>query len=71
MYLVSTDGSDLTWKGFYGNLKRVDDAPYKTCTVHTQAAWEAYQQANPPEPTTPPENPEDPVTPPEGGSETP
>jgi membrane protease subunit HflC len=70
VYLVSTDGNDLVWKGFYDNMKRVEDAPYKTCTVHTQAAWEAYQQAHPSEPTTP-ENPENPVTPPEGGSETP
>lgn len=72
VYLIGSDGSDSVWKGFYGNMKRVTDAPYKTCTVHTEAAWEAYQQANPPEPTTPPETEStEPVTPDDGGSETP
>jgi len=71
VYLVSTDGSDLVWKGFAGNLKRTTDAPYKTCTVHTQAAWEAYQEANPPEPTVPEvSEPTEPDTP-ENGNETP
>jgi hypothetical protein len=47
VYLVTGNGSDDVWKGFYGNMKRVGDAPYKTCTVHTEAAWEAYEQSHP------------------------
>ena len=73
VYLVNSNGTDGVWKGFYGNLKRTVDAPYQTCTVHTAASWDAYQQANPPAPTTPPATEEQPTEPPvsEDGSETP
>jgi len=50
IYLVDKDGKDAVYKGLDGSLKQDVEAPYKVCTVHTQAAWEEYQQQNPTEP---------------------
>ena len=37
VYLITDEGMDSTWHGFYGNANHGVDAPYLTCQVHTQA----------------------------------
>ncbi len=44
IYLIKKNGSDGVFTGIYGNLKQKQDAPYKLCPVHTQEAWEKYQE---------------------------
>ena len=64
VYLINNDGSDGTFKGFHGKANDGVDAPYVVCPIHTQAAWEKYQHANPTEPETePPVIPELPTVP--------
>lgn len=43
VYLISSDGSDASFKGFGYDVNQSVDAPYIVCTTHTQKAWEAYQ----------------------------
>jgi len=52
VYLVNADGSDAIFKGFNNNLS--NSAPYVTCKVHTQSAWEQYEAQHPTTPATPP-----------------
>lgn len=54
VYLVDSEGKDGSFKGFTGKLNAGVSAPYKVCTVHTQAAWEQLQTQTPttPEDTT-------------------
>ena len=42
IYLVNAKGEGIGFSGLRGGLG--GGSPYKVCTVHTQAAWEAYQQ---------------------------
>ena len=67
VYLVDKNGrDDNTYKGLHDDSKVNEnvDAPYKVCSVHTQATWEAYQAAHQPEPEP---EPTDPTVPEEGG----
>ena len=52
VYLINADGSDGVFKGFSNNLS--NNAPYVTCKVHTQSAWEQYEAQHPTTPATPP-----------------
>ena len=52
VYLINADGSDGAFKGFGNNLS--NNAPYVTCKVHTQSAWEQYEAQHPTTPATPP-----------------
>jgi penicillin-binding protein 1A len=52
VYLVTDEGKDATFKGFAGNLNIGTASPYKVCTKHTKAAWDA-QVGQPEEPTAP------------------
>ena len=45
VYLINSDGSDGVFKGFYNNLN--NNAPYVTCKVHTQSAWQQYDAQHP------------------------
>jgi len=45
VYLINSDGSDGVFKGFYNNLN--NNAPYVTCKVHTQGAWQQYVAQHP------------------------
>lgn len=47
VYLVNSDGKDLSFKGFTGKINKNVTAPYKVCTVHTQSAWEEYEASHP------------------------
>ena len=40
-YVYLVDGN---WHGFYGNANQGVEAPYIVCPVHTQEAWEEYEQ---------------------------
>jgi hypothetical protein len=53
VYLVNPDGSDGTFKGFHNTANVGVTAPYAVCPEHTQASWQAYQAANPAQPTDP------------------
>ena len=44
VYLVKKNGNDDVFKGFHGDLKQEEDAPYVICPIHTQKAWEEYQK---------------------------
>ena len=44
VYLVDEDGNDIPWHGFYGNANLNYDTPYVVCPLHTQSAWEEYEQ---------------------------
>jgi len=58
VYLIKSNGADGTWKGFKGDKNEGVDAPYLVCPVHTQEAWEEYQeslQPTEPEETVPDE----------------
>ena len=46
IYLVGTDGKDAHFTGMKGDLNKDSKLPYKVCTVHTQASWEAYEKEN-------------------------
>jgi len=65
VYMVDAQGRDANYKGFLQTINKNVKAPYKVCTVHTQEAWEKYQQENPSEPTGPnnPNNPGGPNNP--------
>lgn len=45
VYYINADGTDAVFKGMNGNL--TNDAPYVTCKVHTQSAWEQYAAQHP------------------------
>lgn len=51
VYLVDGNGKDAAFNGFNKNINTNVTAPYKVCTTHTQAAWDAYQAQ---QSTTPP-----------------
>lgn len=53
VYLVDSDGNDGSFKGFHKDINSTVTAPYKVCTTHTQAAWEAYQSQHPSLPSDP------------------
>ena len=67
VYLVDKVGNDLPFKGIKDECNQDVEAPYLVCPVHTQKAWEEYQQTVPPvvDPSNPtdPANPMDPGTP--------
>ena len=44
VYLVNGSGEGLAWHGFNGNANEGVDAPYLVCTVHTEDAWNGYQE---------------------------
>ncbi len=46
VYLISKTGKDLDWYGFKGNVNKDVGEPYIVCPVHTQEAWEEYEEAN-------------------------
>ncbi len=48
VYLVTDEGNDASFKGFYGNINSGVTSPYKECTVHT-AADRVEQETQPPE----------------------
>lgn len=60
VYLINADGTDASFKGFYGNINQNIDAPYMVCPVHNQQTWDEYQESlKPTEPeTVPPTEPE-------------
>ena len=62
VYLVDNNGKDASFKGFQKNINSNVTAPYKVCTAHTQASWEAYQAQ---------QNAKPPVAPEGGGTTTP
>lgn len=43
VYLVTESGQDASFRGFSNNINSGITAPYKVCTVHTQASWNAAQ----------------------------
>ena len=57
VYMVKQDGSDEIFKGFKGNLKQEEQAPYLICAEHTRQSWEEYeklqQEQEPTEPSEP------------------
>ena len=53
VYLVDEEGKDAVYKGLDGQMQQDVEAPYMVCPVHTQKAWEEYQQQNPTEPEHP------------------
>ena len=61
VYLVDKTGKDLPFKGIKDECNKDVEAPYVVCPVHTQKAWEEYQQTAPP--VVDPENPTDPANP--------
>ena len=71
IYLVDDNGNPKNFKGLEGDANENVDAPYVVCPMHTQQAWEAYQQqqaaTQPTEPSVP-VDPSAPVTPPEAGT---
>ena len=50
VYLVTGDGKDGAFRGFFNNINSGITAPYKVCTKHTQASWNDWQGTiiNPP-----------------------
>lgn len=56
IYFIKDNGADGIFEGIYGKLKQDVEAPYVVCPVHTQEAWEKYQEENPiePDPDIPP-----------------
>ena len=36
VYLITNNGDDASWHGFYGNANHGVDSPYMTCQVHTE-----------------------------------
>ena len=54
IYFVDSNGQALSFHGLKGDANVGVDAPYIVCTVHTKAAWEAYEKAQAAtKPTTP------------------
>ena len=41
---TNKNGEPQPWHGFKGNANKDSNEPYLVCPVHTQAAWEAYQE---------------------------
>jgi penicillin-binding protein 1A len=67
IYLINKNGTDGKFKGLHKDQNKDVDAPYLVCSVHTQAAWEAYQQSiQPTEPETETTEPGETVAPTEG-----
>ena len=54
VYYVSEGGDPLNWHGFDGKANKNIDAPYVVCPVHTEEAWEKYQESIATEPPTEP-----------------
>ena len=61
VYLVNKNGNDVPFKGIKDKCNEDVEAPYLVCPVHTQKAWEEYQQTLPP--VVDPNNPTGPVEP--------
>ena len=63
VWLVN-NGKDGEWHGFYGNVNKDIKAPYLLCPVHTEEAWEKYQEEKKKEEeATEPSEPEEGETP--------
>ena len=56
VYLVDGDGKDAEFKGFNNNINTGVTAPYKVCTVHTEAPPEKPTTEDPQKPTDPVED---------------
>lgn len=52
VYLITDDGKDGSFKGFYNTINMGTTAPYHICTAHTKADWDAYHALHPDAPTT-------------------
>ena len=65
VYLVDRNGRDAVFTGFNKDVVKTDSTPYIACQLHTQKAWEEYQQQNPNLPTDPsaPTDPSEPEFP--------
>ena len=57
VYLVNKDGSDEIFKGFKGNLKQEEQAPYLVCAEHTRQDWEEYERLQQEQEPTDPSEP--------------
>ncbi|MBR2048949.1 MAG: transglycosylase domain-containing protein [Oscillospiraceae bacterium] len=69
IYLVSEDGEDLWFHGLDGKLNEKTAAPYKLCTVHTEADVTPTEPTEPVDPNAPTEPGTDvPEYPGEGGN---
>lgn len=55
VYLVDAAGKDASFKGFHNTINGGITAPYKVCSAHTKADWDAYQPAQPTTPSVPEE----------------
>ena len=42
VYLVNEDGTNGTFKGFYGTANKNVNSPYLVCTKHTKSVWETF-----------------------------
>lgn len=45
VYLIQDNGTDGSFKGFHGGINQGVTYPYKVCTMHTKAVWDAFVQA--------------------------
>lgn len=66
VYLIKKDGTDAAFRGMNKDKNKDVNAPYVVCSVHTQAAWEAYLASKvpvEPEPGPGEELPTDPTDP--------
>lgn len=63
IYLVDEDGNDVNFRGFNNDANKGVNAPYITCTAHTQATWDEYLAANPPVDPSDPTDPSEPTEP--------
>ncbi len=50
VYLTDDSGNPVDYHGFHGGVNAGFSAPYKICTVHTKADWEAYEASLPSQP---------------------
>jgi len=58
VYLVDGNGKDGDFKGFYNNKNKDVKAPYIVCPVHTEKAWQDYENSYQEDPENPnPGNP--------------
>ncbi len=53
VYLVTEEGADATFKGFYNNINMGVNSPYHVCTEHTMESWKRYEASHPQTPSTP------------------
>jgi len=61
IYLVDDDGNPKNFKGLEEGINEDVDAPYLVCPMHTQEAWENYQQEQAATEPTAPDAPADPA----------